>query len=286
MTARTRRIVRSDYRAQRGMSELPGPLRLTSSFPFVGRSAELERLRTLMPSADGEGSARGAARRRAGLRQEPPRPRVRRGGRGGRHAGALRGMRRRGAHAVRRVRGGARAGRPRRSSPRSCAWPRGPAPPTSPACCPSSVAHGRPPPAAEADPDTERHRLHTAVADLLAAVTRERPALLVLEDVHWADAPTLLLLRHLARAGVARILLLATFRDTEAEMPDAVTELLADLRRYDVVEDGRGRALRRGGGRVRPARPAERRPEPPSSRRRSASSPTATRSSSASSGGR
>jgi predicted ATPase len=38
------------------MSDLPGPLRLTSSFPFVGRSAELERLRTLMPSAEGEGS--------------------------------------------------------------------------------------------------------------------------------------------------------------------------------------------------------------------------------------
>ena len=59
--------------------------------------------------------------------------------------------------------------------------------------------------------------------------------LLVLEDVHWADAPTLLLLRHLARVGSARALLLATFRDTEADMPLAVSELLADLRRYDVV---------------------------------------------------
>ena len=38
------------------MSQLPGPLRLTSTLPFVGRSAELERLRTLMPSAEGEGS--------------------------------------------------------------------------------------------------------------------------------------------------------------------------------------------------------------------------------------
>ena len=55
----------------------------------------------------------------------------------------------------------------------------------------------------EADPDTERHRLHTAVADLLANVSRERPMLLVLEDGHWADVPTLLLLRHLARAAGA-----------------------------------------------------------------------------------
>src|SRR3954466_12450132 len=37
------------------MSDLPGPLRLTSTFPFVGRTAELETLRTLMPRAAGEG---------------------------------------------------------------------------------------------------------------------------------------------------------------------------------------------------------------------------------------
>ena len=58
----------------------------------------------------------------------------------------------------------------------------------------------------------------------------------MLEDGHWADAPTLLLLRHLARAGGnARVLLLATFRDTEADVPDQLSETLADLRRYDVV---------------------------------------------------
>ena len=37
------------------MHELPGSLRLTSTFPFVGRSAELETLRALMPTAEGEG---------------------------------------------------------------------------------------------------------------------------------------------------------------------------------------------------------------------------------------
>jgi predicted ATPase len=37
------------------MLDLPGSLRLTSTFPFVGRSAELETLRTLMPWAEGEG---------------------------------------------------------------------------------------------------------------------------------------------------------------------------------------------------------------------------------------
>ena len=95
---------------------------------------------------------------------------------------------------------------------------------------------GKLPSPVRADPDTERHRLHTAVADLLAGVTRERPALLVLEDGHWADASTLLLLRYLARAaGNARVLLLATFRDTEAEVPETLAETLADLRRSDDV---------------------------------------------------
>jgi len=87
-----------------------------------------------------------------------------------------------------------------------------------------------------ADPDTERHRLHTTVTDLLEGVSRRQPVLLVIEDGHWADAPTLLLLRHLARSAWAgRVLLFATFRDTEAEVPEALSQTLADLRRADDV---------------------------------------------------
>src|SRR5690242_20385841 len=37
------------------MYALPGSLRQISTFPFVGRSTELERLRTLIPTAAGEG---------------------------------------------------------------------------------------------------------------------------------------------------------------------------------------------------------------------------------------
>ena len=82
-----------------------------------------------------------------------------------------------------------------------------------------------------ADPDTERHRLHTAVADVLAAAARRAPLLLVIEDAHWADAPTFDLLRHLARATTdARILVLATFRDTEADVSPELADVLADLR--------------------------------------------------------
>ena len=87
-----------------------------------------------------------------------------------------------------------------------------------------------------ADPDTERHRLHTAVTDLLAAAGRRRPLVLVLEDGHWADSPTLQLLRHMARSVPdARLLVLATFRDTEADVPAELADALADLRRSDDV---------------------------------------------------
>lgn len=91
-------------------------------------------------------------------------------------------------------------------------------------------------PSAPSDPDTARHRLHVAVAELLTAASRRSPLLLVLEDVHWADASTLLLLRHLVRvSGDARMLLVVTYRDVgEDAIPD-LTAALIELRRSEGV---------------------------------------------------
>lgn len=86
-----------------------------------------------------------------------------------------------------------------------------------------------------ADPDTERHRLHVAVAELLAGVGRERAIVVVIEDAQWADAPTLLLLRHLARTASGPLLLMATFREEQVDMPETLARMLADLRRADDV---------------------------------------------------
>ena len=84
--------------------------------------------------------------------------------------------------------------------------------------------------------DTERHRLHVAVADLLSVASREAPLLLVLEDIHWADVPTLLLLRHLTRtAGEARILVVATYRDVGETAASDLTETLTEVRRSDAT---------------------------------------------------
>jgi predicted ATPase/DNA-binding CsgD family transcriptional regulator len=92
------------------------------------------------------------------------------------------------------------------------------------------------PPPVEADQDTERHRLHIAVTDLLTSVSGRTPVLLVIEDAHWADLSTLLLIRHLGRAAAeTRMLVLTTFRDIEAELPTELAETLVDLRRSEGV---------------------------------------------------
>jgi len=217
------------------MSALPGALGVASTFPFVGRSAELERLRTLMPWADGEGHHVVLLGGEAGSGKSRL---VREFAGEAADDGAL--VLYGACDAVLRTPYGpfveALDQLVRAIEPGELRAALGAASGELTRLLPDLGARvGGLPAALDADPDTERHRLHTAVAGLLGGATRRRPALLVLEDGHWADAPTLLLLRHLARAGGARMLLLATFRDTDADVPAALSETLADLRRYDVV---------------------------------------------------
>ena len=49
------------------------------------------------------------------------------------------------------------------------------------------------------DGSAERLRLFEAVVTFLRTAARRRPLVLVLDDLHWADEPTLLLLQYLAR---------------------------------------------------------------------------------------
>jgi len=93
------------------------------------------------------------------------------------------------------------------------------------------------PPPLTSDPETERYRLFDAVAGWLGAVATEEPVLFVIDDLHWAAKPTLLLLRHVVRSGDARrVLALATYRDTDIAAGHPLTEFLADLRRVQGVE--------------------------------------------------
>jgi len=87
------------------------------------------------------------------------------------------------------------------------------------------------------DPEAERYRLFEAITSLVTGVAAAGPALLVLDDLHWADRPTLLLLRHLVRsASDAALLVVACYRDVELPQGHAVADLLADLRREPFTE--------------------------------------------------
>ena len=60
-------------------------------------------------------------------------------------------------------------------------------------------------------------RLFEAVSRCLADLADDRPVLVVLDDLHWADGPSLRLLGFLARAlAVKAVALLGAYRDTEA----------------------------------------------------------------------
>jgi DNA-binding SARP family transcriptional activator len=72
-------------------------------------------------------------------------------------------------------------------------------------------------------PQTDRRAVFAAARDKLARPGP--PVLLVLDDLHWADPPTLLLLRHLVSRARPRALILALHRD------DTLLQLWADLRR-------------------------------------------------------
>ena len=63
------------------------------------------------------------------------------------------------------------------------------------------------------------------------------PVIVVLDDLHWADKPTLLLLRHLVSAREpARLLILGTFRESEVSADHALADTLAALHREEGVE--------------------------------------------------
>ncbi len=88
-----------------------------------------------------------------------------------------------------------------------------------------------------ADPDTERYRLFEACTDLLTSIAADAPVVLVVDDLHWAARPTLLLLRHVIRhRGSGRMMIVGTYRDTDLARGHPLSEALADLRREPDVE--------------------------------------------------
>ena len=77
-----------------------------------------------------------------------------------------------------------------------------------------------------------RVRLFDSVTQFLRNAAAEHPIVLMLDDLHWADKPSLLMLRFLARhvAG-QRILIVGSYRDVDLERGHPLAEVLATLRR-------------------------------------------------------
>ncbi len=93
--------------------------------------------------------------------------------------------------------------------------------------------------ASAALPDDEHaaFRLHDAVAELLTTIAKQRPLVLVLDDLHAADAATMGVVNRLAqRIGTERIVVLATHRDTPADHTDAFAAGSGSLARHTSVE--------------------------------------------------
>src|SRR4029079_19479643 len=84
--------------------------------------------------------------------------------------------------------------------------------------------------------DSARFRLFEAVTDFLIAASRLRPLVLVLDDLHAADEPSLLLLQFLTRELTdSRLLVVGAYRDIDPTPARSFTSVLAELEREPVT---------------------------------------------------
>jgi len=88
------------------------------------------------------------------------------------------------------------------------------------------------PPPLELPPEQERHYLLNSVREFLARAARAQPLLLVLDDLHWGDDSTLLLLQHIAQQlREVPVLILGTYRDVELDVGRPLARALEGLLR-------------------------------------------------------
>lgn len=87
------------------------------------------------------------------------------------------------------------------------------------------------------DPESVRFLLFSAVAGALAELAASLPVCLVLDDLHWADAQSVALLKHVVSSTEPCALqVVVAFRDSDLGKGHPLSAVLADLRRVDGVE--------------------------------------------------
>ena len=98
-------------------------------------------------------------------------------------------------------------------------------------------------PAAAVAPEAARFRLFDSITAFLKGASRTKPLVLVLDDLHWADESSLLLLQFLAaEVAGSRLLVVGTYRDMELSRQHPLADTLAELTRERLFE----RVLLRG----------------------------------------
>jgi DNA-binding SARP family transcriptional activator len=86
------------------------------------------------------------------------------------------------------------------------------------------------------DPEGARFRLFEAITSFLGNASLAQPLVLVLDDLHAADAPTLLLLQFFADAvAEMRMLVIGAYRDVDPSLRNPLAEAVAVLRRKPVT---------------------------------------------------
>ena len=80
------------------------------------------------------------------------------------------------------------------------------------------------------EPAEERFRFFDSLTTCLKNAAHRRPLVLLFDDLHWADKPSLLLLQFLARElREARLLVVGTYRDGVLDRQHPLTSILGDL---------------------------------------------------------
>jgi predicted ATPase len=82
------------------------------------------------------------------------------------------------------------------------------------------------------EPDQARFRLFDAITGFLLKAAHRQPVVLILDNLHWADRPSLLLLEFVAREiAAARLLVVGTYRDVELSRQHHLFHTLGELTR-------------------------------------------------------
>ena len=93
--------------------------------------------------------------------------------------------------------------------------------------------------------ERSRYELFDAVVRLLLHAAEAQRLLLILDDLHWADVPTLSLLRQLVRRGSGSpLLVIVTYSDLNPDAAGPLAQVLSDLRREAGMETIRLEGLR------------------------------------------